>query len=82
MMKKSLLDIPDGDPDAGEQFVMALARYVSDKFYRTCFSEYGKAAACECSHCNRENCPHREAYCRILKEDGGMEVCPILSEKQ
>ena len=80
--KNRFLDIPDGDPDAGEQFVMVLAGYVRDKFYRTCFSEYGKVAACEYGHCNRENCPHREAYHRLLKEDGGLELCPVLSEKQ
>lgn len=76
--KNSLLDIPDRNPDEGEQFVIALAGYVSDKVYRTCFSKYGQTAACDCIHCDRENCPYREAYCRLLKEDGGLELCPIL----
>lgn len=76
------LEIPDGDPDEGERFVMALAGYVSDKCYRVWFSEYGKNAACECSHCDREGCIHREAFRRLLKKDGGLELCPLLTENE
>ena len=79
--ESNLLDIPDGNPEEGERFVYALAGYVGDKCYRTWFSEYGKPAACECSHCDRKNCPHREAYRRFLKEDGGLELCSLLFDE-
>ena len=77
---KNYLDIPDGNPTEGERFVYALAGYVDGKYYRTWFSEYGKNAPCECSHCDRGGCIHREAFHRLLKSVGGLELCPMFDE--
>ena len=54
--------------------------YVSDKCYRTWFSEYGECAPTECSKCDRKDCFHREAFRRLLKCDGGLELCPLFDE--
>ena len=59
--ENNLLEVPAGNPTEGERFTYALAGYVDDKYYRTWFSAYGENAPCECSHCDRDGCVHREA---------------------
>lgn len=78
--EKNFIEVPNGKPDDGYEFTAALAGYVSDKYYRTWFSEYGECAPTECSKCDRKECIHREAYRRLLKRDGGLELCPLFDE--
>ena len=78
--EKNFIEVPDGKPDDGYEFTAALAGYVSDKYYRTWFSEYGECAPTECGKCDRKNCIHREAFRRLLKRDGGLELCPLFDE--
>lgn len=77
---KNLLEIPNGNPTEGERFAYALAGYVNDKYYKTWFSAYGENAPCECSHCDRDECAHRESFRRLLKSVGGLELCPMFDE--
>ena len=39
---------------------------------------YAEYLACDCSRCNREGCPHREAFRRVPVIDGGLGLCPNL----
>lgn len=78
--ERNFIDVPNGNPDDGYEFTAALAGYVSDKCYRTWFSEYGECAPTECSKCDRKECIHCEAYRRLLKRDGGLELCPLFDE--
>ena len=45
--------------------------------YKESYEEYCK---CYCPNCTRENCPHRDAYRRLPEIDGGLGLCPNLSE--
>lgn len=33
---------------------------------------------CDCSKCKRRNCPHRGAFRRLPREEGGLGLCPNL----
>jgi hypothetical protein len=39
-----------------------------------------KKMLCYCPHCNRKECIHRDAYRRMPKEVGGLELCPKFKE--
>lgn len=39
---------------------------------------YAEYAACCCTRCSRENCPHRDAFRRVPIVDGGLGLCPNL----
>ncbi len=42
---------------------------------------YEQCKACYCPDCTKENCPHRDAYRRVPKIDGGLGLCPNLNER-
>lgn len=78
--ENNLLEVPNGNPDDGYEFTAAIAGYVSVKCYNTWFSKNGTVAPTECSKCDRKDCVHREAFRRLLKRDGGLELCPLFDE--
>lgn len=39
---------------------------------------YEQYKACYCPDCNRESCPHRDAFRRVPEIDGGLGLCPNL----
>lgn len=41
---------------------------------------YEEYVACYCANCTRENCPHRGAYRRVPRIDGGLALCPNLRD--
>lgn len=36
---------------------------------------YEQYKACYCPECPRKDCPHRDAYRRVPKVDGGLGLC-------
>ena len=57
-----------GSNDAVEEFRERTA-------YKCSYEEY---KACYCPNCDRTDCIHRDAYRRLPKIDGGLELCPNL----
>lgn len=45
--------------------------------YKMSYEEY---LACDCPNCDKEGCVHRGAYRRVPRIDGGLALCPNLSE--
>lgn len=43
---------------------------------------YGEYLACHCPDCTRMDCIHRDAFRRLPKVDGGLELCPNLKERK
>ena len=35
---------------------------------------------CNCIHCDKQGCPHREAYRRLPRYRGGLGLCPRLED--
>lgn len=54
---------------------MMTKRRFEETAYKMSYEEYKK---CYCSECKRENCIHRDAYRRLPKIDGGLNLCPNL----
>ena len=46
--------------------------------WKMTYEQYQK---CYCPECDKANCPHREAFRRVSKIDGGLGLCPRLKEK-
>ena len=44
--------------------------------YKCSYEEY---KACYCPECDRDGSPHREAYRRYPRVDGGLGLCPNLA---
>lgn len=42
---------------------------------------YEEYQLCYCPNCDKANCPHRDAYRRVPVIDGGLGLCPNLTEK-
>lgn len=43
--------------------------------WKMTYEQYQK---CYCPECDKANCPHREAFRRVPKIDGGLGLCPRL----
>lgn len=43
--------------------------------WKMTYEQYQK---CYCPECDKANCPHREAFRRVSKIDGGLGLCPRL----
>lgn len=41
---------------------------------------YEEFEKCNCTKCDREGCIHREAFRRVPKCDGGLNLCPNLQK--
>lgn len=76
----NILEIPEGNPAEGKEFIRALDGLVADKYRHAWFSSYGDYAACECDKCDRVSCIHRDSQRRLLRSSGGQELCPLLHE--
>ena len=46
--------------------------------WKMSYEEYKR---CDCQECGRENCIHRNAFRRVPESDGGLGLCPNLTEK-
>lgn len=44
--------------------------------YKMSYEEFEK---CDCQKCNNKECLHRDAYRRVPRIDGGLGLCPNLS---
>lgn len=54
-----------------------------ERFEQTAFKcSYEEYLLCNCSTCKKENCPHREAFRRYPKIDGGLGLCPNLNKQE
>lgn len=56
---------------------MTREQFENNTNWKMTFEEFEK---CDCTKCNREGCPHREAYRRVPRIDGGLGLCPNLSK--
>ena len=56
---------------------MTREEFENNTSWKMTFEEHQK---CCCSECRRENCIHREAFRRLPRIDGGLGLCPNLSE--
>lgn len=45
--------------------------------WKMSYEEYQK---CYCPDCEKEGCPHREAFRRVPRIDGGLGLCPNLEK--
>lgn len=60
-----------------EMNMMTKEEYKNTNWKMT-YEQYQK---CYCPECDKANCPHREAFRRVSKIDGGLGLCPRLKEK-
>lgn len=60
-----------------EMYMMTKEEYKNTNWKMT-YEQYQK---CYCPECDKANCPHREAFRRVSKIDGGLGLCPRLKEK-
>lgn len=52
-----------------------------EEFFMTNFKcTYEEYTKCYCPNCKDKDCPHREAYRRFPKIDGGLGLCHNLKE--
>ena len=46
--------------------------------FKMSYEEYQK---CHCTDCDNKSCVHRDAYRRFPRIDGGLGLCPNLTEE-
>lgn len=56
---------------------MTREQFKNNTSWKMSYEEFQK---CDCTHCDKENCVHRNAYRRVPVIDGGLELCPNLKE--
>lgn len=49
--------------------------FENNSHWNMTYEEYQK---CYCPDCEREGCPHRQAFRRVPNVDGGLGLCPNL----
>lgn len=53
-----------------------------EDFERTAWHmSYEQYEKCYCPDCEKKECVHRDAHRRVPKVDGGLGLCPNLTEK-
>lgn len=57
--------------------MMTREQFENNTNWKMTFEEFQK---CDCTQCKIEGCPHREAYRRVPRIDGGLGLCPNLSK--
>ena len=50
--------------------------YFEDR--ESAFKWFAENDLCNCIHCDKQGCPHREAYRRLPRYRGGLGLCPRL----
>ena len=56
---------------------MTREEFINSTNWKMSYEEY---QACDCTQCEKTNCIHREVYRRVPRIDGGLGLCPNLSE--
>ena len=56
--------------------MMSKDQFENGTNWKMSYEEYVK---CYCPDCDKRNCPHREAFRRVPKADGGLGLCPNLN---
>ena len=56
---------------------MTKEHFENNTNWKMTYEEYQK---CDCTHCGKKDCIHREAHRRIPRIDGGLGLCPNLKE--
>lgn len=54
---------------------MTREEFENNTNYKITYEQYQK---CNCLICDKANCPHRGAYRRLPRIDGGLGLCPNL----
>lgn len=56
---------------------MTREQFENNTNWKMTFEEYQK---CDCTHCDNNDCIHRNAFRRVPIIDGGLGLCPNLKE--
>ena len=56
--------------------MMTREEFENDTNYKMTYEQYQK---CYCPDCDKANCPHKGAFRRLPKIDGGLGLCPNLN---
>lgn len=56
---------------------MTKEQFENNTNWKMSYEEFQK---CDCTHCDKKDCIHRETYRRVPRIDGGLGLCPILKE--
>ena len=56
---------------------MTREQFENNTTYKMTYEEFQK---CDCTHRNKKDCVHREAYRRVPRIDGGLGLCPNLKK--
>ena len=56
---------------------MTREQFETNTNYKMSYEKYQK---CDCTHYDKNDCVHREAYRRVPVIDGGLGLCPNLKE--
>ena len=56
---------------------MTKEQFENNTNWKMTFEEYQK---CDCTHCDNNDCVHRNAFRRVPIIDGGLGLCPNLKE--
>lgn len=55
--------------------IMTKWEFENNSHWNMTYEEYQK---CYCPDCERQGCPHRQAFRRVPNVDGGLGLCPNL----
>lgn len=55
---------------------MTREEFENNTNYKMTYEQYQK---CYCPNCDKANCPHKGAFRRLPKIDGGLGLCPNLN---
>ena len=56
---------------------MTKEQFENNTAWKMSYEEYQK---CDCTHCDKKDCIHRNAFRRVPVIDGGLGLCPNLKE--
>ena len=56
---------------------MTREQFENNTNWKMSYEEFQK---CDCTQCDKKDCVHREAYRRVPRIDGGLGLCPNLSQ--
>lgn len=57
--------------------IMTRERFLKTNWKMT----YEQFQKCDCTECDKEDCPHKYAFRRVPEIDGGLGLCPRLKER-
>ncbi len=56
---------------------MTKEHFENNTNWKMTYEEFQK---CDCTHCDKKDCIHRNAFRRVPVIDGGLGLCPNLTE--